>query len=124
MLGEALRYAKDKGGKRLAGGGMVLRWGPMNSHTWERSVVFRVLVDHQRDFYSGMFTPDPVQWARDMAARDFVGQTPKNFPFKPPVGLTLLGRTMGVSYLMVWRELSGCTLTTEEAEEVADLFPL
>lgn len=124
MLGEALRYAKVKGEKVLAGVERVLGLGPMNSHTWPRTIVFRMLDTREQQKYSGLFAPDPVQWARDMAARDFEAKTPKSFPFKFPVGMSLLGRTMGISYVMVWRDLSGCTLTSEEAEEVAYLFPL
>ena len=58
------------------------------------------------------------------AARDFTAACPAEWPFKQPPGISEIGRLLANCYVRAWRGVSGATLTREESEETAYLFPL
>ena len=96
----------------------------MDAHTFKASRVYAVSTSAERHRICLLFPPDPCSFMADKAARDFTRATPANWPFKQPPGMSELGRLLGNSYLRAWRGVSGATLTREESEETAYLFPL
>ena len=96
----------------------------MNAHTFPASRFHAASTPAERHRVCLLFPPDPVTFMTDKAARDFTRGTPADWPFKHPPGMSEFGRLLGNCYLRAWRGVSGATLTRDEAEETAYLFPL
>jgi hypothetical protein len=96
----------------------------VNAHTFPASSFYASATAAERHRVSSLFPPDPCSFMAEKAARDFVAGTPASWPFKHPPGVSEFGRLLGNCYLRAYRGVSGATLTREEAEETAYLFPL
>ena len=96
----------------------------MNAHTFPASRFHAASTPAERHRVCTLFPPDPCSFMAEKAARDFTAACPAEWPFKQPPGMSEFGRLLANCYLRAWRGVSGATLTREESEETAYLFPL